>query len=453
MHARQNIIIVGAGLVGSLLAIYLAKKGYTVAVFDKNADPQETYSLSSKSSINLTLCDRGFDALAEVGIDNIIRDMTLPIYGRLIHNVQGETTFQHYGTNNQALYSILRDDLNNALLCFARQNFDIDFHFNEKCVGVDLAHTTLTFGNRLSGAVSQHHARVIFGADGAFSTIRMQLQKTDRFNYSQQYMTYGYRELTIPAKQGSGWLTEKRAIHFWPRGHYMLMGFANRDGSFTLSLHMPFKGAISFEAIQTERDLLDLFEQSFPDVLPRIPTLLEHYFSRPTNSMITVRCSPWSFQDKVALIGDSAHAIVPYYGQGANAGFEDCTILNRCLDQYGDDWGMIFSEYERLRKQNTDMIADLALHNFVELSDQVADPRFLLRKTIERRVSIRYPEKYSSLYSMIAFSSIPYIEALHIDQQRRVFIDQIMCIEDIEARSEPEIDSIIDALMHTSSSL
>jgi kynurenine 3-monooxygenase len=224
----------------------------------------------------------------------------------------------------------------------------------------------------------------------------------------------------------------------------MLMGFSNIDGSFTLSLHMPFKGDLSFQSIRTKDDLLSLFEKSFPDVLPEIPTLAEEYFANTTNSMITVRCSPWAFRDRVVLIGDAAHAIVPYYGQGANAGFEDCFVIDQCIEQYGDNWAMVFEEFERLRKPNTDAIADLAVQNFTELRDRVADPRFLLRKKMERKLAQRYADKYTSLYSMIAFTCMPYAEALRIDMEQRSLLDQIMSRVGIEELSEDEIDTIIE---------
>ena len=447
MSAKQEkIMVIGAGLVGSLLSIYLARRGYHVEVYDKNQDILESDCTTGKSSINLTLCDRGFRVLDDVGVGDLIRRVTIPVYGRLIHDTNGNVTFQRYGNSDQALYSIFRHDLNKILLQFTKQNYDVDFHFNERCMGIDLSTNTATFKNQKSGDVSYREASRIFGADGAFSAVRLQLQKTDRFDFSQQYMEYGYREITIPAGN-DGWIAEKNAIHFWPRGDYMLMGFANANNSFTLSLHMPIEGQISFESIRTREDLLSFFERSFPDAVLQISAFTDDYFAHSTNSMITIRCCPWNFQDKVALIGDAAHAMVPYYGQGANAGFEDCAVLDACMEMYGENWSMVFSAYERLRRPNTDAIADLGLHNFIELRELVGNPKFLLRKEIERKIHRRYPDRYATLYSMIAFSSIPYVEAIRIYQDQHVFLDQIMDIEGIESLNDVEIDMIIDEVM------
>jgi kynurenine 3-monooxygenase len=442
----QKMIIVGAGLVGALLAIYLKRRGHDVQVYDKNEDLLATGYRAAKSSINMTLCDRGFLALDAIGVGDAVRRLTTPVYGRLIHDPNGKLTFQQYGANNQALYSVLRSDLNRQLLQFTREHYGIDVYFHEKCLGVDLPTNTITFQNLKSGNISYRTADRIIGADGAFSSVRLQLQKTDRFNYSQQYLEYGYRELTVPARK-DGWISEKHVIHFWPRGNYMLMGFANINATFTFSLHMPLEGPLSFEAIRTREDLVELFEAAFPDVLADMPTLVDAYFANTTNSMITIRCAPWSFRDKVLLIGDSAHAIVPYYGQGANAGFEDCSVFDQCMEQYGDDWGAIFKEFERRRRPNTDAIAELAVQNFVELRDRVADTRFRLRKEIERRLHQRYPDHYTTLYSMIAFTSIPYAEALRVDQRQRALIDQIMDVAGIEELEGRELDSILDDVM------
>lgn len=431
--------------------MYLARRGYRVEVYDQNPDLRVDSLTSGKSSINLTLCDRGFRALDDLGVGDHIRSITLPVYGRMIHDTHGNLSFQHYGAQGQALYSIFRGDLNKVLLQYAGDHFDIDFHFHQKCVGLDLAANAVAFRDQRSGATTHRQADHIFGADGAFSAVRLQLQKTDRFNYSQQYMEYGYRELTIPSVTSDGWLARRNVIHFWPRGSYMLMGFSNVDGSFTLSLHLPMHGAISFDTIKTPDDLLELFERSFPDVVPQLPMLVDEYFSHATNSMVTIRCSPWTVRDRVTLMGDAAHAIVPYYGQGANAGFEDCAVLDACMDEYECDWARMLSEFERLRRPNTDIIADLALQNFIELRDRVGDTRFLLRKDVERRINVRYPQKYETLYSMIAFSSMPYAEAIRIDREQRILVDQIMQRAGIERLSDQELDALVDDMVQQAS--
>jgi kynurenine 3-monooxygenase len=445
----DEIIVIGAGLVGSVLSMFLAKSGYRVEVFERNPDVRRA-DLTSGRSINLTLCDRGFSALDALGAGDIVRAISVPAYGRLIHDVKSDLSFQPYGNNNEAIYSISRGDLNKALLNFAESNFDIKFHFDEKCLGLDPPTATVEMKNSGNGAVTKWKADRIFGCDGAHSSARLQLQKLNRFNFSQQYWDQGYKELHVPAHADSYWTSKHNALHIWPRGHYMLIAFPNTDGSFTCSLHIPYEGKLSFESIKTSTDLLALFEESFPDVIDLMPNLVEDFFRNPPNSMITIKCSPWRFQDKVALIGDAAHAIYPSYGQGANTGFEDCLVLYECMQRQGGDWNSLLREFESLRKPNTDAIADLCVEHFIELRDLVGDQGFRLRKEIERKVNRMYPEKYRDLYSMITFSCMPHAEALRIDREQRAIVDEIMCVEGIEGKlNSAEVETLIDKLMAT----
>lgn len=439
----NRIIIIGAGLVGSVLAMFLARKGYKVDVYERQPDLREADTQGGRS-INLTLCDRGFKALDDIGVGNIIRGISVPAYGRLIHDVKGDVAFQPYGNNDEAIHSIARSDLNKALLNFAEQNFDIAFHFNQKCIGIDLSSATVELEHLRSGRTMRQKFDRVFGTDGAHSSVRFQMQKKNRFDFCQHYWQQGYKELNAPVS-AEGWASEKNALHIWPRGGYMLIGFPNIDGSFTCSLHIPFEGPLSFEAIKTQADLLRLFESSFPDVIDRMPNIVEDFFKNPPNSMITIKCSPWTFQNRVSLIGDAAHAIYPSYGQGANAGFEDCATLDHCLDEHGEDWKRVLTEYEKQRKPNTDAIADLCVEHFIELRDLVGDSRFLLKKEIERRINLRYPEKYKDLYSMITFTCMPYTEALRIDKQQRAILDRLMDVEAIQHKlATGEITNLID---------
>jgi len=441
-----RIIIIGAGLVGSLLSVFLAKKGYQVEVYERNPDIRKITAGYGRS-INLTLCDRGFMALDQVGIGDRIRSLSVPAYGRLIHDVKGEVVFQPYGNDNEAIYSISRTDLNRALLDFAERNYNVNFHFNQQCVSVDLENAAVEIRDLESENVTRQKADLLFGSDGAHSAVRMQMQMTNRFNYSQQYWEQGYKELRVPARVNASWACEKNALHIWPRSNYMLIGFPNTDGSFTCSLHIPFEGEISYEAIKTEQDLLTLFKSSFPDVVDLLPNLVEDFFTNPPNTMITIKCWPWAFKDKAALIGDSAHSIYPSYGQGANAGFEDCKTLYECMERHGEDWGVILSEYQRLRKPNTDAIADLCVDHFIELRDLVGDPVFLLRKEIERKINQMHPDKYKDLYSMITFTSMPYTEALRTDREHRTIVDRIMSVVDVRDKlNSPEVESLINQL-------
>ncbi len=382
-----------------------------------------------------------------MGVGDLVRRRTVPVYGRIIHEADGHTTYQGYGLDNQALYAIMRDELNDIVMRFARDHYQAPFHFDQKCRSIDLHTNTITFEDTRSGAVTQRHPGIILGADGAFSTVRAHLQRTPRFNYSQHYIEYGYKELTIARPDNQGWLAQKNAIHFWPRGHYMLMGFANFDGSFTFSLHLPLEGELSFAGIATREDMLRLLRESFPDVLPQAPELVNSYFTNAVNSMVTVRCQPWSHMGRIGLIGDAAHAIVPYYGQGANAGFEDCAVLDECLARHPGDWPRVLEEFEDLRRPNTNAIADLGLDNFIELRDRMCDPRFRLRKKLENMVYQRHPDKYTTLYSMIAFSSIPYREALRIDQRQRQLIDRIMQTPRIDHMDNSQLCVVVDSAM------
>jgi kynurenine 3-monooxygenase len=442
-----EIIVVGAGLVGSLLSMHLAKRGHQVGVYDRQSDIRRA-SAASGRSINLTLCDRGLRVLDGIGVGDAVRAASVPVYGRLIHDARDELTFQPYGNNREAIYSIARSDLNKILLDYAERQFGIEFHFNEKCLDVDLSAPSIKTENLLSGEVSTHRATRIFGSDGAFSAVRLQMQKKLRFNFSQQYWEQAYKELRVPPDADGKWTAEKNVIHIWPRGHYMLIGFPNLDGSFTCSLHIPFEGPLSFASIKTKDDLLGFFGESFPDVLAHMPDLVNDYFTHPANSMITVKCSPWSYEGKVSLIGDAAHSIFPSYGQGANAGFEDCATLSDCMEEYGDDWTALLTEFERRRRPNTNAIADLCVEHFIELRDLVGTPGFLLRKEIERKINQAYPEKYKDLYSMVTFTCMPYTEALRVDREQRTLVDQLMHMEDIERKLDsPEVDRVIDSLM------
>jgi kynurenine 3-monooxygenase len=431
-----DTIVVGSGLVGTLLSVFLARRGRGVRVFDRMPDIRKA-DLNSGRSINLTLCERGLRVLDSVGVGDAVRAVSVPVYGRLIHDPTGELTYQPYGNNGEAIYSISRGVLNKLLLDFAEEKFGVRFNFDEKCVAVDLGAPAVEMRNTRTGTTGRHAASLLFGADGAYSAVRMQMQRRMRLNYSQQYWHQGYKELAAPPSD-KGWAAEKNVIHIWPRHSYMLIGFPNTDGSFTCSLHIPFEGPLSFASIRAEDDLLRLFRDSLPDALPFLPRLAEDFFEHPANSMVTVKCSPWSYRDRVVLVGDAAHSIYPSYGQGANAGFEDCVALDECLSQGDENRAAAFGEYEARRRPNTDAIADLCVEHFVELRDLVGDPGFLLRKEVERKLNLRHPDKYRDLYSMITFTCMPYTEALRADREQRALVDRILGVEGIRHRLDSE---------------
>jgi len=429
----ERMVVVGGGIVGSLLAIHLARRGYEVEVWERHS-ATGVEGARKRPSVNITLCERGLRGLDTVGLREKILALTVPAPGRRVHSVDGEIAYQPYGNSGEAIYSVSRATLSEALMNLARQEPGVRFHFNQKCVRLDLREGVLHFQHASSGQVTEVRGDRIFGADGAFSTIRTRLQKTDQFNYSQQYWTRAYVSLKIPAGADGAPALEGSGLHVWPRGNCVLIGFPNTDGSIMCSLMLPLKGEESFESIVSPADVVSFFRRTFPDVADVIPSLAEQFFAYSPNSMLTVRCSPWVHADRVVLVGDAAHAVLPSYGQGANAAFEDCRVLDECMARHGSDWARVFTAFEARRKPSMDAMADLCIVHFEELFDLVGKPGFLKRREIERRIHELYPELYRPLYSMIAFTCMPYEEALRIDQRQRAVIDRIVQIDDVESR-------------------
>jgi len=432
---QKNITILGAGLVGSLLSIYLAKRGHLVNVYERRSYMRKE-KMSAGKSINLALSDRGWRGLQGTGIAEDIRKVAIPMFGRMIHHISGEMNFQPYGEKDQAIWSVSRGGLNIELMNLAERNPNVKLFFDERCTGVDLEHATAKFENHQTKNSSTVQSDLIFGADGAFSAARLQLQlSTDRFQYDQHYIEHGYKELNIPAGKNGEWLMEKNALHIWPRGGYMLIALPNIDGSFTCTLFFPFEGAESFSRLTNEKELLEFFNRVFPDAVSLMPTLVQDFFHNPTGSLVTVRCFPWSYKDKLCLIGDAAHAIVPFFGQGMNCGFEDCTVLEELMTENDTDWQKIFKSFEHSRKPNSDAIAELALQNFIEMRDLVGDRKFLLRKKIEAWIHEKHPDKWLSLYSQVTFSpNVPYSVALANGKRQDAIMNKIMSMEKIEER-------------------
>ena len=427
----KSISIIGAGLVGSLLAIYLAKRGHKVSVYERRPDLRKN-RISAGKSINLALSDRGWRGLEGIGIDEEIRKVAIPMNGRMIHNLNGHVNFQPYGKEGQSIYSVSRGGLNCKLMDLAEHWENVEFFFEERCTNVDLESNIMHFENSGTHKVTSVESDLIFGADGAFSPARLSMQMTDRFNYSQYYLEHGYKELTIPAKADGTWELEKNALHIWPRGSYMLIALPNLDGTFTCTLFFPFEGENSFASITNEKGLLEFFNRIFPDVVQLMPTLVHDYFTNPTSSLVTVKCFPWGFKDKLMLIGDAAHAIVPFFGQGMNCGFEDCSVLNELMEEHGEDWSKLLNEFQHSRKPNSDAIADLAVSNFVEMRDLVADDKFLLRKKIEAWLNEQFPDKWIPLYTMVTFSQMPYSKAMSEGKRQEEIMQKIMSIPGIE---------------------
>ena len=434
----KNITIIGAGLVGSLLSIYISKRGYKVSVYEKRPDLRKN-RISAGKSINLALSDRGWRGLEGVGIADEIRKVAIPMKGRMIHNTDGKINFQPYGKEGQAIYSVSRGGLNCVLMDLAEKN-GAEFFYNERCTNIDLNSATSIFENAETKKLSEIKAERIFGTDGAFSAARLQLQlSTDRFEYSQNYLEHGYKELVIPATASADFAMEPNALHIWPRGQFMLIALPNLDKSYTCTLFFPFEGEKSFAALDTAEKMLDFFKKTFPDAVPLMPTLEQDYFAYPAASLATMKCFPWSYKDKLLLLGDAAHAIVPFFGQGMNCGFEDCVVLNKLMNDLTSNpspegegnWVQLFHVFETERKKNSDAIAELAVQNFIEMRDLVGHPDFLLRKKIEAYLYEHYPEKWKPLYSMVTFSDTPYHTA-HIEGKKQDDImKRVMAIQNI----------------------
>lgn len=436
----MNVVISGSGLVGSLLSIYLAKRGYKVDVYERRPDMRKS-KISAGKSINLALSDRGWKGLEGVGIADEIKKIAIPMYGRLIHHKDGSTAYQPYGKKEQAIYSVSRGAINMKLMDLAEQQPNVKLHFNECCDFVDKNSGSIKFLNNETNNVTTLNPDLIFGADGAFSAVRLNMQlQNDRFDYHQFYIEASYKELSIPPGENRSFLIEKNALHIWPRGSFMMIALPNLDGSFTCTLFLTHEGEKkSFEQLKTKEDVLTFFNEEFPDAVPLMPTLVEDFFTNPTSSLVTVKCYPWVFNDIIALIGDAAHAIVPFYGQGMNCGFEDCVVLNSLIDKHQEDWPKILQEFQLLRKPDGDAIADLAIMNFVEMRDKTADPKFLLQKKIEARFSEKYPEKWIPLYSMVTYSPhIRYSTALKKGLRQESIMQEIMALPNIDEKWDSE---------------
>ncbi len=425
----KKINIAGAGLVGSLLSIYLKQKGHEVHVYEHRPDMRKT-SLDGGRSINLALSDRGWKALEGVGLSEEVRKIAIPMYRRVMHAKDGSLSFQSYGKEKQAIYSVSRGGLNARLMQLAEER-GVHLHFDEKCLSAELEKGTATFKHKLSGEAHEVTGDLLIGADGAFSALRQQMQKTDRFSYSQQYIEHGYKELNIPPGKDGQHQMEKEALHIWPRGSYMLIALPNPDGSFTCTLFFPFEGENSFGTLQTPAQARSFFETEFGDALALMPDFDEEWTANPTSSLVIIRCYPWH-RGKTALIGDASHAIVPFYGQGMNSGFEDCTVFNQLMEEHGDNWPEILNSFERNRKPDADAIADLAMRNFVEMRDLTGQKAFLLQKKIEAKFSDKHPDKWVPLYSMVTFSHTRYSEALRIGKKQDAIMKEIMALPEIE---------------------
>ncbi len=407
-----KFVLIGSGLAGGLLATYLGRRGHEVDLYERRADPREG-NLVGGRSINLALSTRGIHALQEVGIADEVLRHAIPMPGRMIHEKSGSLHFAPYDVDpNKHINSIGRAALNTTVIEAASRNPSVRVHFNQKCIDVGLDPATAQLLNTSTSQPASASADAVIGVDGAFSSVRQAMQvRTKGFQYDENYLPHGYKELTIPPGPNGSWQMEKHALHIWPRRSFMMIALPNPDGSFTCTLFWEFEGPRSFANTKTNDEVRRFFDEEFPDAVPLMPALLEDFKANPTGSLVTIRCGPWFYRDKVCLVGDAAHAVVPFYGQGMNAAFEDCVVLDQCLEEFSNDRQRAFAEYYQRRKSNTDALADLAIGNFIEMRDKTASKSFRTKKKLDHFLEAALPGIYLPLYTMVTFTRIPYAQA------------------------------------------
>lgn len=413
-----KFVLIGSGLAGGLLAAYLGRRGYEIDLYERRSDPREGNMIGGRS-INLALSTRGIHALEQIGIADEVLQYAIPMRGRMIHEKSGALHFAPYDVDpNKHINSIGRAALNTTVIEAAQQFPNVRVHFNHKCTGVDLDSATARLLNSASPARTSTSqplsaaADSIIGVDGAFSAVRESMQLTiPNFKYEESYLAHGYKELTILPGLNGSWQMEKNALHIWPRKSFMMIALPNPDGSFTCTLFWEFEGPRSFATTKSDDNVRRFFDEEFPDAVPLMPNLLDDFKNNPTGSLVTIRCAPWVYRDKIALVGDAAHAVVPFYGQGMNAAFEDCVVLDECFEQFPQDRERAFAEYFQRRKANADALADLALQNFVEMRDKTASKSFRTKKKLDHFLEAALPGTYLPLYTMVTFTRIPYAVA------------------------------------------
>ena len=404
-RGNEKITVVGGGLSGPVMAMYLAKKGIRVDIYERRPDMRKE-NISAGRSINLAISKRGITALEEIGVFHKISSQIIPMYGRKIHNIDGSTRFLPYGRSDQYINSVSRSELNILLLTEAEKTDQIRFLFKHSCSGMDLESGAVFITNEVNGDQRTLQGTPVIAADGSGSAVRESMIESGYISGSFDPLGHSYKELSIPPDKSGEFQLEPNALHIWPRGKFMLIALPNMDRSFTVTLFLPNIGDISFSTVRSLDDLNSLFEKNFPDVLDIMPSLKTDYFSNPTGKLGTVRCSQWNVNESV-LIGDAAHAVVPFFGQGMNASFEDCTVLNQMLDS-SVNWKNLFESFSKKRKIDGDAIADMALENYIEMRDSVNKDRFLNERDLERQLELKYPDQFISRYSMVSFHQIPY---------------------------------------------
>ena len=460
MNKKDKILVIGAGLCGSLLALRLAQRGFKIEVYESRSDLRNS-DISAGRSINLALSDRGLKALRLCGMEEKAREICIPMYGRLIHDKDGNTFSSNYsGRENEYINSISRGDLNAILLDEVEKHENVNIHFNKKCENIDIENNIANFEDYKTKQNFSIKADVIFGGDGAGSSLRKSYlsERKFLFSYSQNYLNHGYKELEIPADKSGNHQISKGHLHIWPRGDFMLIALPNLDGSFTVTLFLSYdEGEFNFENLTSEKKITEFFEKEFPDALALIPNIKDEFINNPTGPLGTIKCSPWSYENKTLLIGDSSHAIVPFYGQGMNASFEDVYVLDEILNKDLGDWKSVFNEYQTKRKKDTDAIADLAIDNFHEMKKHVSNPLFKEKRVIEMDLEKTFPTEYSSKYSLVTFNeNIGYNEAMKRGRAQDKALLNLIADDEVYTDSnmtKAELKSILDKVVKETNSI
>ena len=442
MNKNEKVIIIGAGLCGTLLAVRLAQRGYQVSLHEKRPDMRRE-DVDAGRSINLALSSRGLKALERVGIKGAILEECIPMHGRMIHPLGGEEFLSRYsGREEDYINSVSRGGLNIALLDEAERLPNIKIHFESNCSKINLEEAIATFTNRETGESWEDKGSVLIGTDGAGSIVRRSMMANTTkllFNYSQSFLRHGYKELSILPTEDGDWKIEKNALHIFPRGQFMIIALPNLDGSFTLTMFHPFGGEIGFNNLDTKEKVKAFFEKYFPDLLPYIPHYLEEFFENPVGTLGTIKCYPWQAFGKTLVMGDASHAIVPFYGQGMNASFEDVTVFDEILDQHEGDWEKVFYEFQEARVENANAIADLAIDNFIEMQDRVDDEDFMKKRKLEMQLEQQFPDYYSK-YSLVTFKpDLSYSHAMKLGRAQDDLLLKICTNGDLEKLSLEEI--------------
>ncbi|MBC8323889.1 MAG: FAD-dependent monooxygenase [Candidatus Marinimicrobia bacterium] len=422
----KKITLIGAGLTGPLLATYLANRGYTVDIYERRSDMRNT-SINAGRSINLALSVRGIHALKEVGLFEKIDPMTIAMKGRMIHDLDGTTHLQRYGQKpEEVIYSVSRAKLNMELMTLAEETGKVNIHFNQKCIGMDLDEKMLSFFDKKSDNEKEIPFDLVMGVDGSASAVRDAMISKGNFNFEFKPLGHGYKELTIPPGENGDFQWEPNALHIWPRGLFMLIALPNIDRSFTCTLFFPMEGAVSFESVQKGKDIEGLFHEQFPDAFDLLPHIVDQFQQNPIGHLGSVYCDPWHVENKAVLLGDAAHAVVPFFGQGMNASFQDCSVLNNLMIKYPDNWEIILSEFSKQHVPNGHAIADMAVENYLEMRDHVNNPRYKKRRELELKMECMFPEKFTPRYSMVSFHQIPYANVYARGEEQYQLLDAIL---------------------------